>query len=105
MFTTDVDCGPHGLINYTKTKAKHHHINYLPFKDFAAGFYLSEAPSSPRFQFGVVSDFVGSESGQIQSVKTPAKYVPQHTVTPYLSYPPYTFYTYVHYTYSHREGG
>ncbi len=35
----------------------------------AAGVYLSEAPPShPRFLFGVVKHFVGSESGQLYSV-------------------------------------
>jgi hypothetical protein len=39
-------------------------------RDFAAGVYLSEAPSSPRFSFlGCFSNFVGSESGLIQNVK------------------------------------
>ncbi len=38
-------------------------IIYLK-RDFAAGVYLSEAPFPPRFWFGV-----GSESGQIQTVK------------------------------------
>jgi hypothetical protein len=35
--------------------------------DFEAGVYLSGAPSPPRCLFGMVSNFVGSESGQIQS--------------------------------------
>jgi hypothetical protein len=35
-----------------------------------AGVYLYEAPYSPRFFFGVVKQFVGSESGQIHSAYT-----------------------------------
>jgi hypothetical protein len=41
----------------------------VPERDSAAGVYLSETPSPPRFLFGVVKQFLGSESGQIQSVK------------------------------------
>ncbi len=38
--------------------------------DFAAGVYLSEAPSPPRFLFEVIQQIcIGSESGKIQSVK------------------------------------
>jgi hypothetical protein len=37
--------------------------------DFATGAYLFETPSPPRFLFGWSSNFVGSESGQIQSGK------------------------------------
>ncbi len=36
---------------------------------FAAVVYLSEIPSPPRFCFGWSRKCVGSESGQIQSVK------------------------------------
>jgi hypothetical protein len=36
--------------------------------DLAAGVYLSEAPSPPKFLFGMVKQFVASESGQIHSV-------------------------------------
>jgi hypothetical protein len=42
-------------------------INLL--RDFAAGVYFSEDPSPLRFLFEVVCNFVGSKSGQIQSVK------------------------------------
>jgi hypothetical protein len=39
-------------------------------KDSAAAGYLSEAPSASRFLFwGWVSNFAGSESGHIQSIK------------------------------------
>ncbi len=51
----------------------------------AAGVSLSEAPSPLRVLFfGVVwcSNFVGSESGQKQSFKTPAEYGLQHNSTP-----------------------
>jgi hypothetical protein len=47
--------------------------------DFAAGIYLSEAPSPPRFLTS------GSEFGQIPSVKLPQNMVSntiQHTPTP-----------------------
>jgi hypothetical protein len=35
--------------------------------DFAAGVYLSDASSPPRFCLGRSSNFLGSESGQIQT--------------------------------------
>jgi hypothetical protein len=35
---------------------------------FAVGVYLSEVPTPPRFLFGVVKQFLGSESGQTHSV-------------------------------------
>jgi hypothetical protein len=38
-------------------------------RDFAAGVYLSEAPSSPRFFLGRSSNFVGFEVDQKQNVK------------------------------------
>jgi hypothetical protein len=37
--------------------------------NFAADVYRSEAPSPPRFLLRWPINFVGSESGQIQSVK------------------------------------
>jgi hypothetical protein len=50
----------HGLIKYrhidTKAKCRHLKIIHL-FRGFAAGVYLSEAPSLPRFLFGVVEQF------------------------------------------------
>jgi hypothetical protein len=41
----------HGLINYIDIKAKCSHLKKLTCTGtyFAAGVYLSEAPSSPRF--------------------------------------------------------
>jgi hypothetical protein len=39
------------------------------YSDFVAGVYLSEAPSPPRFCLEWSSNFLGSESGKIQSVK------------------------------------
>jgi hypothetical protein len=45
----------HGLIKYLDFEAKCRHLKKLTMKrDFAAGVYLSEAPSPPRFLFGVV---------------------------------------------------
>ncbi len=41
----------------------------LPVKDFAAGVYLSEAPTLPRFCLGWSSNFGGCESGQIKIFK------------------------------------
>jgi hypothetical protein len=38
-------------------------------RDFAAGVHLSEAPPPPPFVLGWSRNWVGSESGQIQSVK------------------------------------
>jgi hypothetical protein len=42
-----------------------------------ANVYLSEAPPLLGFCLGCSSNFVGSESGQIQSVKLRAEYGPQ----------------------------
>jgi hypothetical protein len=39
------------------------------YRDFAAGVYLSEAPSPPRLWLGCSRNFLGSVSPQIQSVK------------------------------------
>jgi hypothetical protein len=48
-----------------------------------AGVYLSEAPSPPRFLFGCSSNFVGFESGQIQSVKLLQNMVPISPPSPH----------------------
>jgi hypothetical protein len=50
--------------------------------DFAAGVYLSEAPSPPSFLLGWSSNFIGSESGQIQSVKLMQNKVSNRTQHP-----------------------
>jgi hypothetical protein len=44
--------------------------------------YLSEAPSPQRFLFGWCSNFVGSESGQKQSVKLMQNMVSNRTQHP-----------------------
>jgi hypothetical protein len=75
-----------GLINYVDTRAKFRHLKKFTSKGtFAAGVYLSEAPFPPRFCLGWSSNFVGSESGQIQSVKLLQNMVSnrtQHTPPP-----------------------
>ncbi len=51
--------------------------------DFAAGVYLSEAPTPPSFfVLGWSRNFVGSESGQIQSVKLLQNVVSNRTQHP-----------------------
>ncbi len=73
------------------------------YRDFAVGVYLSEAPSRPRFLFGVVKHFVGFESGQIQSFKLLQNMASNSTPYPL---PPYTLYTHVHSILIHTmEGG
>jgi hypothetical protein len=62
--------------------------------DLAAGVYLSEAPTPPRS-----SNFVGSESCQIQSVKHPQNMVSNRTQHP-TPPPSHTIYTVL----CHREG-
>jgi hypothetical protein len=47
--------------------------------DLAAGIYLSEALSLLGFCLGWSSNFVGSESGQILSVKLPQNMVSNKT--------------------------
>jgi hypothetical protein len=43
----------HGLENYKDTKEKCRHLKNLPVKGLCVDVYLSEAPSPPRFLFGV----------------------------------------------------
>ncbi len=63
----------------------------------AAGVYLSEAPSPPRFLFRVVYQFCRLWILSGTECKTPAEYgLQQNSIPP----PPFT-----QYTYSHREGG
>ncbi len=63
--TNSVDRPWHGLINYICR----HQSKISSSKNFTCKVYLSEATSPPRFCLGWGSNFVGSESGQIQSVK------------------------------------
>jgi hypothetical protein len=51
-------------------------------RDLAVGVYLSEAPSPPRFFLEWSSNFVGSESWQIQSVKLLKNIVSNRTQHP-----------------------
>ncbi len=75
-------------------------------RDFAACVYLSEAPSPPRFLLGWCRNFVGSESGQIHSVKLLQNMVFMvFNRTPYPPPPLHNMDTYIQYTYSHMEGG
>jgi hypothetical protein len=52
--------------------------------NFAEGVYLSEAPSPPQFFVwgGLPSNFIGSETGQIQSVKLLQNMVSNRTQHP-----------------------
>jgi hypothetical protein len=71
-------------------------------RDFAAGvhyYYLFEKLSPPRFCLGWLSNFVGSESCQIQIVKLPQNMVYNRT-----PYPPCTLSMYKLIQYSHRKG-
>jgi hypothetical protein len=77
----------HGLINYIEPKEKCRHLKKLTCKGtlWQAGVYLSETPSRPRFFLGWSSNFVGSESDQIQNVKLLQNMVSnrtQHTPPP-----------------------
>jgi hypothetical protein len=82
----------HELI--TDNRAKCRHLKKLTCKGtFATGVYLSETPPLPRSCLGWSNNFVGSESGQIQSVKLLQNMVSdraQHPRTP--SQPQYTVY-------------
>ncbi len=58
-------------------------------RDLAADVYLSEAPPFLSFCMGWSCNFVGSESGQIQSVKQDSKPPPppsSHTLCLYILY-------------------
>ncbi len=61
-----VETAPHSIINYIDTKEKGRHLNNLLQMDFAAGVYLSETPPLLGFCLGWSSNFIGSESNQIQ---------------------------------------
>ncbi len=91
-----------GLINNIDTKAKCRHLKILTCKkDFAAGVYLSETHSPLRVCLGWSSNFVGSESGQIQSVKLFQNMVSNRTPQP----PPSSSHSLSVYTVlCHREG-
>jgi hypothetical protein len=62
-------------------------------KDFAAAFYLSQAPSPQAFFFGWSSSFVDTESGPIQSVIV-LQYMVSNT-TQHPPSPPHTLYIYL----------
>jgi hypothetical protein len=59
--------------------------------DFASGVYLSEVPPLLGFCLGWCSNFVGSESGQIQSVKLPQNMVSKRTPYPPALHTVYVF--------------
>jgi hypothetical protein len=71
--------------------------------DFAAGIYLSEDPPFLCFCLGWTSNFVGSESGQIQSAKLLQNMVSNRTQHPHLL--PATHYLYILYFGTGRGGG
>ncbi len=67
--------------------------------DFAAAIYLFEAPSTARFfVLGWSSNFVGSESGQIPSVKL-LEYMLSNTTRQ-----PCCYTLYISCTFLHKEG-
>jgi hypothetical protein len=60
----------HGLINYIDTKAKSRHLKKFTCEGtFQQVFICLGPPPILGFCLGWPSNFVGSESGQIQSVK------------------------------------
>jgi hypothetical protein len=60
----------HGLINFVDTKAKFRHLKKFSWKGtFQQVFIRLRPPPLLGFSLGWCSNFVGSESGQIQSVK------------------------------------
>jgi hypothetical protein len=61
----------HGLINYIDTKAKCRHLKILTCQGTLRHVFIClRPPSLLGFCLGWSSNFVGSESGQIQSVKS-----------------------------------
>jgi hypothetical protein len=83
--------------------AKRCHLKKLTCKKWTLR-QVSEVPSSLRICLGWSSNFVGSESGQIQSVKLLQNGygLQQNPIPPFL---PYTLYAYIQYTYTHSGGG
>jgi len=60
----------HGLNNYVDTKAKRRHLKNLTSKGTLRQVFIClRSPFPPCFCLGRSSNFVGCESGQIQSVK------------------------------------
>ncbi len=93
----------HGLINYIDNKAICCHLKQLTCKGTLRQLFIClRPPPLLGFCFGWCSNFVGSESGQIQSVKLLQNMVSNRILYPP---PPYTLHTDIQYTYSHREGG
>ncbi len=66
--------------------------------DFAAGVYLSESPSPPRFLWS--RNFVGSQSGQIQSMQN----MVSNRTPPPPPPPLYTVYIYTVYLFTQGRG-
>ncbi len=93
--------GNHGLINSKDTKAKCRHLKKWVF---AAGVHLSKAPYPYSFCLGWSSNFVGSESGQIQSVKLLRNMVSQQDSTHPPPSQPHTVCTYIRY-FDTEKGG
>jgi hypothetical protein len=71
----------HGLINYRDTKAKCSHLIKLTCKGTLRQVLICRRPP-PSPCLGWSSDFVGSESGQIQSVKLLQNVVSNRTQHP-----------------------
>jgi hypothetical protein len=68
---------PRRKIRLIESNAKGRYLKKIYLKrDFAAGVYLPEAPSPPRFLFGAVRQLIGSEC------LTPAEYGLQQKTTP-----------------------
>jgi hypothetical protein len=86
----------HGVIIFIDTKAKCRHLKKLTCK----GTSLSESPSPPRM--GWSSNFIGSESGQIHSVKLFQNMVSSRTQSPHPL--PATHCLYILYFYTGKGG-
>ncbi len=78
--------------NYIESKAKCCHLKNWPLRDFAAGVYLSEAPLPLGFCLEWWSNFVGTESGQIQCVKLLQNMVSNRTKHPHPTHCLYILY-------------
>jgi hypothetical protein len=96
----------HRKVRLIESNAKCRHLKKFTFEGtWRQVFFLSEALYPPRFCLGWSSNFVGSESGQIQSVKTPAEDGLQHIATPLPTPLPATHCLYKLYFDMHWEGG
>ncbi len=81
-FLTDPNCCQHRIINYIDTKAKCRYLKKLTCKGTLRQVFIClRPPSHLGFFLGWYSNFVGSESGQIQSGKLLQNMVSNRTQT------------------------